>query len=224
MGFDLTKSDLCPSFVKDLTAKGGGLRVVNTYIGSHREDEMDFRSFMMEGVDGEFNFLPEGGLDEEGNSPSTRIRGHVFLQKPLERENTLLIVRKRDLTKKPKGCRPKQVKLPAMLLTLLMWITILTFMVVAHVTPLSWKQHLKEISLEKLCDIHDRAYMRQVVLDNTEVAKDKAYAKLERKCNKALQDLEKNALVLDMRSEMRLCRDRLTNSIVIIVDSSLKRR
>ncbi|GKG25493.1 hypothetical protein Tco_0398639, partial [Tanacetum coccineum] len=38
--------------------------------------------------------------------------------------------------------------------------------VVAHVTPPSWKQHLKETSLEKLCDIHDRAYMWQAVLDN----------------------------------------------------------
>nr|GEV65627.1 hypothetical protein [Tanacetum cinerariifolium] len=78
---------------------------------------------------------------------------------------------------------------------------------VAHVTPPSWKKNLKEISLEKLCDIHDRTYMRQVFLDNTlnkrtrklmsalskarascdairerEVAKDKAYAELEKKC------------------------------------------
>nr|GEX87100.1 uncharacterized mitochondrial protein AtMg00810-like [Tanacetum cinerariifolium] len=30
--------------------------------------------------------------------------------------------------------------------------------VVAHVTPPFWKQHLREISIEKLCDIHDRAY------------------------------------------------------------------
>ncbi|GKB95701.1 hypothetical protein Tco_0981838 [Tanacetum coccineum] len=103
VGFDLTKSDLCPSFIKDLTAKGVGLRVVDSHTGNHHEDgftpletirrflgvirsrshlslkerpssqrEMDFRSFMMEGVDGEFNFLPKGGLDEEGNSPSTR--------------------------------------------------------------------------------------------------------------------------------------------------------
>ncbi|GKD19837.1 hypothetical protein Tco_1208995, partial [Tanacetum coccineum] len=41
-------------------------------ISYHRGREMDFRSFMMDGVDGEFNFLPKGGLDEEGNSPSTR--------------------------------------------------------------------------------------------------------------------------------------------------------
>ncbi|GKB39412.1 hypothetical protein Tco_0884354 [Tanacetum coccineum] len=35
--------------------------------------------------------------------------------------------------------------------------------VVAHVTPSSWKQHLREISIEQLCDIHDRAYMRHAV-------------------------------------------------------------
>ncbi|GKC14229.1 hypothetical protein Tco_1011011, partial [Tanacetum coccineum] len=38
--------------------------------------------------------------------------------------------------------------------------------VVAHVTPPSWKQNLRDISIEQLCDIHDRAYMRQAVLDN----------------------------------------------------------
>ncbi|GJW44982.1 hypothetical protein Tco_0073781 [Tanacetum coccineum] len=98
---------------------------------------------------------------------------------------------------------------------------------VANVTPPSWKKYLKEISLEKLYDIHDKAYIRQVILDNTlnrrtrklmfalskaqtscdtirerEVVKDKAYAELERKCNEALQDLDKNPLVLDMHFEI----------------------
>nr|GEZ48068.1 hypothetical protein [Tanacetum cinerariifolium] len=83
--------------------------------------------------------------------------------------------------------------------------------VVAHVTPPSWKQHLREISIEQLYDIHDRAYIRQAVLDNTlnsrtrelisshckaktsydsilarELDKDMTYAELERKCNEAL--------------------------------------
>ncbi|GKA26020.1 hypothetical protein Tco_0712129 [Tanacetum coccineum] len=31
---------------------------------------------------------------------------------------------------------------------------------------ISMKQHLREISIKQLCDIHDRAYMRQAVLDN----------------------------------------------------------
>ncbi|GJX50759.1 hypothetical protein Tco_0277604, partial [Tanacetum coccineum] len=100
--------------------------------------------------------------------------------------------------------------------------------VVAHVTPPSWKQHLREISIEQLCDIHDRAYMRQAVLDNVlnsktrelisalhkaktsydairarDLDKDRAYAELERKCNEALQDLDKNPLVSDMRAKIK---------------------
>nr|GEX49873.1 hypothetical protein [Tanacetum cinerariifolium] len=38
VGFDLTKSDLCPSFVEDLTSMGVGLPVVDSYIGNHHED------------------------------------------------------------------------------------------------------------------------------------------------------------------------------------------
>ncbi|GKC40027.1 hypothetical protein Tco_1052411, partial [Tanacetum coccineum] len=68
--------------------------------------------------------------------------------------------------------------------------------VVIPVTPPSWKQHLRDISLEKLYDIHDRAYM--------EVEKDKAYAELERKCNEALQDLDKNPLEIDKLRQDRV--------------------
>ncbi|GJW17084.1 hypothetical protein Tco_0024520, partial [Tanacetum coccineum] len=55
-------------------------------------------------------------------------------------------------------------------------------------------------------DIHEfpsakEAYMRQAVLDNLD--KDRAYAELERKCNEALQDLDKNPLVSDMRAEIK---------------------
>ncbi|GJZ12516.1 hypothetical protein Tco_0547746 [Tanacetum coccineum] len=38
VSFDLTKSDLSPSFVEDLIAKGVGLHVVDSHIGTHRED------------------------------------------------------------------------------------------------------------------------------------------------------------------------------------------
>ncbi|GJT16767.1 hypothetical protein Tco_0875473 [Tanacetum coccineum] len=99
--------------------------------------------------------------------------------------------------------------------------------VVAHVTPPSWKPYLREISIEQLYDIHDRAYIRQVVLDKMlnnktpelisalhkarascdairerEIQKDKAYAELEKKCNEALQDLDKNPFVSDTRAEI----------------------
>ncbi|GKA61823.1 hypothetical protein Tco_0761342 [Tanacetum coccineum] len=82
--------------------------------------------------------------------------------------------------------------------------------VIAHVTPPSWKQYLRGISIEQLCDIHDKAYMRQVVLDNErEVKKDKTYAELEKKCNEALQDLDKNPLVSDMHAEIETLQSRV---------------
>ncbi|GKE23727.1 hypothetical protein Tco_1435239, partial [Tanacetum coccineum] len=37
--FDLTKSDLCPSFVEDYTAKGVGLRVADSHTGNHCKDD-----------------------------------------------------------------------------------------------------------------------------------------------------------------------------------------
>nr|GEV50067.1 hypothetical protein [Tanacetum cinerariifolium] len=83
--------------------------------------------------------------------------------------------------------------------------------VVAHVTPPSWKQYLREISMKQLYNIYDKAYMHQAVLDNVlngrtrelifalhkakescntmqerEIKKDKTYAKLEKKCNESL--------------------------------------
>ncbi|GJV13640.1 hypothetical protein Tco_1355181 [Tanacetum coccineum] len=327
MGFDLTKSDFFPGFIKDLTMKGVGLRVADSHTGNHREDGFTpletIRMFL--GIIGSRShssskgeaFEPVGrvcitenssvagrgwwgvyafadvsaqqtgggvggrysGDEDDGGFRGEKWRGYggvvrVDIErrkgKPsssessrsrweggvgdgqlrvaedvndqgvisslwaqllpadfrelqdLVQDDACIIAEfaknigdsddassekdERDIVEKPKGCHPKQVKLSAMLLTLLMWIAILTSMVVAHVTPPSWKQHLKEISLEKIYDIHDRAYMRQVVLVNMlnrrtcklistfskarascdgirerEVAKDKAYAKMERK-------------------------------------------
>ncbi|GJT98918.1 hypothetical protein Tco_1094436 [Tanacetum coccineum] len=39
VGLDLSKSDLCPSFVEDLTAKGMGLCVADLHTGNHRKDD-----------------------------------------------------------------------------------------------------------------------------------------------------------------------------------------
>nr|GEV36186.1 hypothetical protein [Tanacetum cinerariifolium] len=64
--------------------------------------------------------------------------------------------------------------------------------VVVHVTPSSWKKHLREINIEQLYDIHNRAYMRHVVLDNV------------KEVYEALQDLDKNPLVSDMRAEIKV--------------------
>nr|GEX57742.1 putative ribonuclease H-like domain-containing protein [Tanacetum cinerariifolium] len=39
IGFDLTKSIVCPSFIEDLTAKGVSLRMTDSHTGNHREDD-----------------------------------------------------------------------------------------------------------------------------------------------------------------------------------------
>nr|GEW32216.1 ribonuclease H-like domain-containing protein [Tanacetum cinerariifolium] len=121
--------------------------------------------------------------------------------------------------------------------------------VIAHVTPPSWKQYLREISIEQLCDIHDKAYIRQAVLGNVlngriqelifvlhkarvscdtirerEIKKDKAYAELEKKCNEPLQDLYKNPLVYDMRSEIDTLQSQDRANVVsrVILDATMK--
>ncbi|GJR89790.1 hypothetical protein Tco_0213801 [Tanacetum coccineum] len=38
VGFDLTKSDLCPSFIKDLSAKSVGHHVADSHTGNHHKD------------------------------------------------------------------------------------------------------------------------------------------------------------------------------------------
>ncbi|GKC23561.1 hypothetical protein Tco_1025711 [Tanacetum coccineum] len=216
--------------------------------------KMDFRSFMMEGVDGEFHFSPEGGIgNEEANSPSmifvnietlvtyaepiTVVAPSQFVKNmadsddaPSEKDKVILIdCSVADKVKKRK-CR-------GVVILSLYYVEFPSakelkdsadcHRVMAHVTPPSWKQRLKDIILEKICNIHDKAYMRQVVLDNVmnrrtrklmstllkaktacnaiskrEKEKDKVYAELEAKCNDALKDLDKNFLILDMRAEI----------------------
>ncbi|GJT36295.1 hypothetical protein Tco_0926714 [Tanacetum coccineum] len=188
---------------------------------------MDFKSFMLERVDGEFNFLPAEGVSEGRNSPSTKSMNNVAPMidaTPLssvypsnivenvadsndpsygEDEQTLVgpsLPHHPEVSKKLKILGKRKV--PSGVLK-----KALPSKVVAHVTPSSWKQHLREISIEQLCDIHDRAYIRQAVLDNVlntrELDKDRAYAELERRCNEALQNLDKNPLVFDMRAEIK---------------------
>ncbi|GJR32667.1 hypothetical protein Tco_1108899 [Tanacetum coccineum] len=179
-----------------------------------------------------FNFLPEGGLDENRVGPSA--------SPYLETGENLKAARKRKLTVDPpwEGSHQRVGKVPAQASKVAgdastpldvdsdpdihefpsardLKDAIDCHWVVAHVTPPSWKQYLRDIIIEQLCDIHDRAYMRQAVLDNKlnsrtwelifalhkarascdairerEIKKDKAYAELEKKYNEALQDLD----------------------------------
>ncbi|GJS67292.1 hypothetical protein Tco_0681856 [Tanacetum coccineum] len=207
--------------------------------------EMDFRSFMLKGVDGELNILPMEGVSEGQNSPSSKSINNdasVISATPLssvypsnivenvvdsddlsygEDEQTLVgpslpphpednkklkILGKwniasgilgKALPLKVQKVHARASKVASEAFTPLdvdndsdihakelrdatdcHW-------VVAYVTPPSWKQHLREISIDRL-------------------DKDRAYAKLERKCNEALQDLDKNPLVSDMYTEIKV--------------------
>ncbi|GJT81469.1 hypothetical protein Tco_1055811 [Tanacetum coccineum] len=88
--------------------------------------------------------------------------------------------------------------------------------VIAHGIPLLWKRYLKEISLDKNLVIS----MAKLICNRKEVEKDKAYAELDRKCNEALQDLDKNPLVMDMRLEIKTLQgqvDRLHGEYIRLV-------
>ncbi|GKA28503.1 hypothetical protein Tco_0714748 [Tanacetum coccineum] len=66
----------------------------------------------------------------------------------------------------------------------------------------SASKKLKILGKRKVASgVPGKALPLKVVLDN--LNKDKAYAELERKCNKALQDLDKNPLISDMRAEIK---------------------
>nr|GEW97155.1 hypothetical protein [Tanacetum cinerariifolium] len=194
-------------------------------------------SFMLEGVKGELNFLPAKGVSEGQNSTSTKsvnndalvigatplysvyplnvVKNVVDFDDPSygEDEQTLVglfLPPHPKANKKLKIVCKRKVAFEFPLAKELRDATDCHW-VVTHVTPPSWKQHLREIRIEKLCDIHDRAYMRQAVFDNVlnsrtrelisalckaktsydairarELDKDMACAKLERKCNEAL--------------------------------------
>ncbi|GJR82464.1 hypothetical protein Tco_0153249 [Tanacetum coccineum] len=148
----------------------------------YRRKEMDFRSFKMEVIDGEFNFLSKEDIGNEGGgslSVSITTKARTTYVEPLnavdpsqfaknivdsddapsEKDDVKLIDRK--ATGKPSD--PLDVDRDPNIHGKL---SPFIHLVVTYVTPPSWKHHLKEISLENICDIHDKAYMRQVVLDN----------------------------------------------------------
>ncbi|GJY20398.1 hypothetical protein Tco_0392964 [Tanacetum coccineum] len=170
-------------------------------------EKMDFRSFMVEGVNGEFHFLPEGGANDEGSSPSTKFVNNEALvidvepltavhpsefaenisdsdNAPSKKDEITFVGRFVDgkaqtqkvgvssKASKASGdaSNPLDVDSDPDIHEFPSAKEIKDYAdchwVVTHMIPPSWKQHLKELSLEKLCDIYGKAYMRQAVLDN----------------------------------------------------------
>ncbi|GJV97924.1 hypothetical protein Tco_1549501 [Tanacetum coccineum] len=172
--------------------------------------QMDFRSFIMEGIDGEFHFELGKSKDASFEKDVVILLGRTVADKAKDRKappqaskatgdpsNPLYEDSDLDIHEFPSAKELKDS-------TDCHW-------VVAHMTPPSWKQHLKEISLEKLCNIYDNAYMWQVVLDNVMNRKTRelmstltkarascdAIREREKEKDKSYAELEINRLVLE---------------------------
>ncbi|GJY54161.1 hypothetical protein Tco_0445825 [Tanacetum coccineum] len=176
---------------------------------------MDFRSFMLGGVDGELNFLPVEGASEGQNSssvksmnnnapmidatpissvyPSNVVENVADSDDPSYREDEQTLIGP-SLSPHPEASKNSK------------------FLVAGEAsTPLDVDNdsNIHEFPLAKelkdATDCHwvDKAKTSYDVIRARELDKDRAYAGLERKCNEALQDLDKNPLVSDMHVEIR---------------------
>nr|GFA44330.1 hypothetical protein [Tanacetum cinerariifolium] len=189
---------------------------------------MDLRSFMMQVIDGEFKFLPEGCIDDNQCSPSSKYvdnKAPIIDAKPLtsvhsldfvedvddsddasagDNDNPLVGTSQPPLPEAGKKLRSlSKRKLPSRVGDSLLKVQKMAAQasnvageafdpldvdsdpdihefplakevkdstdchwVMAYVTSPSQKKHRRQISIKQLCVIHDRAYMRQVFLDN----------------------------------------------------------
>ncbi|GKD37624.1 hypothetical protein Tco_1257831 [Tanacetum coccineum] len=216
---------------------------------------MDFRRFMIQGVDGEFNFLPEGGSDEGQDSlsaksvnngslvvdaepilvvhPSAFAKNNIYSDNASHEGDDLTLVNlsepydpKAGNTSKADGkrrhvagshredSRQRTQKVPPQ-----------GSKVVGDASnPLDVDSdpNIHEFpSNKELRDANDsvldnvlNSRTRELIsalhkarasydaIREREVKKDKAYAELEKNCNEALQDLDKNPLVSDMCSKI----------------------
>ncbi|GJV81089.1 hypothetical protein Tco_1516959 [Tanacetum coccineum] len=162
----------------------------------HHGQEMDFRSFMIQGINGEFNFLPEGGFNDSQGS---------FFVKPMNNETPII------------DAEPISVVLPTNVADNIVDSSNTSSddeLPPVHPATSSLPKASKvagdastPLDVDSDPDIHEFPYAKELkdAIDChwvREVKRDKAYAELEKKCNEALQDLDKNPLVSDMRSEI----------------------
>ncbi|GJV29966.1 reverse transcriptase domain-containing protein [Tanacetum coccineum] len=264
--FDLNTSGLCPSYVEGLTAKGlgpsqdlirarrGGLQAGEDAYGGEPSIDL-IRSFLNLGRVGAWLTLSSrGGVDvpkalmkpvthlEKWKGLKTswkyRPKKHVIYHRghaPMINAEHISVVHSLDITENIMDSRNTSSKESG---SSLIGLDAPSYLEVGKKSKVygKRKQYLREISIEQICDIHDKAYMRQAVLDNVlndrtrelifalhkarascdtirerEIKKDKTHAELEKKCNEALQDLDKNPLIFDMRAEIETLQSRVNS-------------
>nr|GEZ89261.1 hypothetical protein [Tanacetum cinerariifolium] len=156
----------------------------------HRGKEMDFWSFIVRGIDGAFHFEPKGGFfDGEGNSPSKK-----FVN------NEALVIGIAPLNSAPPSHITDNIEDSDDVSS--------GGDIVGEVGRLrkSLKATASKVAgdASNPLDVESDPDIHAHVCRDGEINKDKAYAELERKCNEALQDLDKNPLVLDMCVEIEM--------------------
>ncbi|GJZ92794.1 hypothetical protein Tco_0664859 [Tanacetum coccineum] len=192
---------------------------------------MDFRRFMVQGIDGEFNFLPGGGLDENQGSLSAK---SVNNETPMIDAKPISVVHPLNVAENivdSYNTSPEEDELSPVGPSASPYpeaegfhkraqnVLAQASKVVGDAsTPLDVDsdpdihefpsaRELKDVTdchwvIAHLISVLHKARASCDAIREREIKKDKAYAELEKKCNEALQDLDKNPLVSDMRAEI----------------------
>nr|GEX35709.1 hypothetical protein [Tanacetum cinerariifolium] len=183
----------------------------------HRGQEMDFRSFMIQGVDGEFNFLPEGGFEDNQGYFSTKSvnnETHILDAEPISVvlpanvadniidscntsfDDELHPVHPPTSSFPEVGEKSKVVGKRKLVVDALRDGSHRR----ARRAPVQASKVTGDASTPLDVDSDPDIHGHPVMPFEREVKRDKAYDELEKKCNEALQDLDKNPFVSDMRS------------------------
>ncbi|GJZ81387.1 hypothetical protein Tco_0646381 [Tanacetum coccineum] len=137
--------------------------------------DMDFRSFMMEGIDGEFDFIPEGGMNDEGSSSTKSVNNEALItdaepltNRKVSASSKAAGKRKQTVESSRKEPQKKELKDSAD-----------CHWVVAHQAVLD---NMLNSMTRKLMSIMSKVRASCDVIWEREVEKDKAHVQLERRC------------------------------------------
>ncbi|GJT28208.1 hypothetical protein Tco_0908483 [Tanacetum coccineum] len=169
---------------------------------------MDFKSFMMQEINGEFKFLSEGCIDDNQGSPSSK---SVNNEAPVIGAKPLTSVHPSDFVENVVDSDDASVgdnenpslgtSLPPLLEPGKKRRSLGKRKLPSGVGDSLLKDLELIFALHKAITSYDAIRAR-------ELEKDKAYVELERKCNETLLDLDKNPLVADMRTEIETLQGR----------------
>nr|GEX29527.1 hypothetical protein [Tanacetum cinerariifolium] len=159
--------------------------------------EMDIKSFMVGGVDGELKFLLAEDVNEGQNSSSAKSMNNddqMIEATPISSVYPLNIVENVANSDDSSFGEDEQT-LASLFLP--------PHPKVSKKVKIICKRKVASGAPEKALPLKNAYPGLTYAIRARDLDKDRAYAELERMCNKALQDLDKNLLVSDMRAEIK---------------------